>query len=132
MTAWTDAEKDWLIDELCDWHAAGRTITSFCRDYGLAISVVYRWLDEVPGAEARFARARNSAIRSTEHDMQDIADDDRRDWVNPQAVARDKLRVWTRQQLLARWAPPKQHVEHSGSASVTIITGVPQPETPTE
>lgn len=112
-TKYTEA----LATEICARLANGETLTSICRDAHMpARRTVLDWkANDLGGFSARYARAREEQRELWQDEMLDMADDGRNDWMereigrgetivvlNKEAVDRSKLRVGTRQWLLAR------------------------------
>jgi hypothetical protein len=92
---------------------------------------IYDWIERSPDLKARFSAARAVANQALEEEQLEIADT--RDRQDPDDVQHRKLRIWTRQQVLANRDPsrygPRQHVQHSGGLTVQVVTGVPPPTT---
>ena len=107
---------DALAAEICDRLANGETLTSICTDDHMPERrTVLRWKVDIEGFSSRYARAREEQRELWQDEMLDMADDGRNDWMereigrdktivvlNKEAVDRSKLRVHSRQWLLAR------------------------------
>jgi hypothetical protein len=113
-----------LLDDIIAWIEEGKTLRDWCREDGNPKSqTVYRWMEEDEEFSERFARARADGHDAIANDCLDIADGTGKD------VARDKLRVWTRLQLLSKWDrrySDRQKVEHEGGLTIEVVTGVPE------
>lgn len=135
---------DWpaIIDEVCEWLAAGGTIRDYCKQDGKPVnSLVHQWIAKSPDTVARIARARSEGADAIAEEALAIADDssgdvattaDGREVCNGEFVQRSKLRFEARMRLLAKWNSgrygDRQQVEHSGGVSLNVVTGVPEPE----
>ena len=106
------------------------------------IVTVVRWIDNHEEFGKQYARARELQAEGMFEEMLEIADEGTNDtYIDPNTgeqrtnhdvIARSKLRVDTRKWALARMAPKrygdKQGIEHSGNVGLTVITGVPEPD----
>ncbi len=104
--------SDQIADEIVRRIAAGDPLAKICREEGIGRTTVYAWREAHPEFSERFARARLIGFDAIAEDALEIADEQRGDPV------RDKLRVWTRFQLLAKWDPKRY-----GERVATEITG---------
>lgn len=117
-----------LMARICARLEVGETMADICRGKGMpAARTVYAWRDERPNVAASIARARQVGFDAIADSCMGIADapnvvelpDGTKETRDPQ---RDKLRVWTRLQLLAKWDPKrygdKVQTEHSGSVTI--------------
>lgn len=126
------------VATICEKLSQGIPLTVICReDDGLPEPrTVYRWMEDSPEVASQIARARSAGHDALAEQCIDIADDECHDWVmskkgeitNEVAIARAKLRVWTRMQLLAKWDPKRygdrHHVEHSGKVGLeSLVAG---------
>lgn len=124
-----------LVEEICERLADGEPLRHICRDDHMpSWRTIYRWLDDEE-LSARIAHARELGEQALSEQCMDIADDEQHDWTmskkgtitNEVAIARAKLRVWTRLQLLAKWNPKKwgdrQQIDHGlvGSLEAMIM-----------
>ena len=128
----TVAPRD-ICDEIVEWIGHGKTLRDYCRQEGKPKpSTVYDWLVKDKEFGERFARARETGYEALAQECQAIADENCMDQVD---VGRNRLRVETRLKLLAKWWPQKygdrQAVDHGGSVSINVITGVPPRDTST-
>lgn len=104
--------------DLAEHVSSGGTIASWSRIKGNACRrQVYYWLNE----DAEFAKAmdiaRDCGADAIAEEALSIADDKSRDGPrdNGDTVGRDRLRVYTRLQLLAKWHP-KRYGSASGAS----------------
>lgn len=104
--------SDQIAEEIVRRIATGEPLAKICRDEGIGRTTVYAWREAHPEFSERFARARLIGFDAIAEDALEIADAQRGD---PQ---RDKLRVWTRFQLLAKWDPKRY-----GEKVATELTG---------
>lgn len=116
-----------IADEIVEWIGQGKTLRDYCRQDGKPKpATVYDWLVKDEEFGKRFARARETGYEALAQECQAIADENCADQVD---VGRNRLRVETRLKLLAKWWPQKygdrQAVDHGGSVSLQVITGVP-------
>lgn len=120
--------------DLCEWIAAGKPLTEFCRQEGAPKwRTVYDWLDAHESFAADFARARSLGADAIAEEALRIADTpmsgERREEsenglkvVHEDMLGHRKLQVETRLKLLAKWCPKKygerQTTEHTGAVSI--------------
>lgn len=111
-----------VIDAICERLARGEGLTVICRDKGMPhFSVIYRWRKDDPELDAKLDLARKigfDAIAESCIDIADAADEYKsRDsaFAKIRDPQRDKLRVWTRLQLLAKWDPKRygERMQHA-------------------
>jgi hypothetical protein len=112
------------------WLAAGKTLRSYCCQDGTPSFVaVYDWMAMDEDFALRIARARDSGSDSIADQCVELADTEPADQV--QAAWR-RTQIDTRLKLLAKWSPKKYGdrtaVDHQGGISLTVVTGVPQPD----
>lgn len=106
-----------LIEAICARLATGEPMAVICRDGGMpAYRTVKDWMDARPDVAAAIARAREEGFDAIATDALSIADDGRRDYVpnddgrevvDHDHIARSRLRVETRLKLLAKWDPKR-------------------------
>jgi len=127
QTKKTVEEQHAIIAELCEWIADGKTATAFAKHKKIGQTALYRYIKDSPdGLKENLARAKELGYDTIADDILAIADDeaerDKEGKIDPGDVANRKLRIWTRQQLLSKWAPKKygdkQAIEHSGGVSL--------------
>ena len=112
------------------WLAAGKTLRSYCCQDGTPSFVaVYDWMEKDEDFALRIARARDSGSDSIADQCVELADTEPADQV--QAAWR-RTQIDTRLKLLAKWSPKKYGdrtaIDHQGGISLTVVTGVPQPD----
>ena len=99
--------------EICDRLAEGEPLQRICRDDHMpAWRTVYLWMEKDEAFVANIARSREVGFDAIAEDCLDIADDGTNDrfpngQLDTEHVARSKLRIYTRLQLLAKWSPKK-------------------------
>lgn len=105
--------------EICNRIAQGITLRQICRDETMpAWQTVYGWVEAHPEFAKRLARARDIGFDAIAEETMEIADTPNIGQVEESSatgikVTRSdmtqhrKLQVWTRLQLLAKWAPKK-------------------------
>lgn len=101
-----------VIDEICERVSEGETLRSVCRDEHIpSWRTVYDWLDADPDFASRFARARDLGETAIGAGCMDIADEvpptNANGGIDAGYVQHQKLRIWTRLELLKRWNPKK-------------------------
>ncbi|MEI7443276.1 MAG: terminase [Burkholderiales bacterium] len=112
---------DEIAAKICEQLADGTPLTKVCKPAGMpAWRTVYHWRKAHPEFRLAMDEARDVGYDAIAEGCIDIAD---RRGGDPQ---RDRLRVWTRLQLLAKWSPEKygdrvSH-EHSGRNGQPIET----------
>lgn len=114
-----------LIDAICERLETGEPMAQICRDDGMpSVRTVTRWTDEKPEVSASIARARQIGFDALAADCLGIADSPNTielpdGTTETRDAQRDKLRVWTRLQLLSKWDPKrygdKAQVDHTSS-----------------
>lgn len=130
-------ERAELLEDLIEWLSDGNTLRQFARDNGVSYGSIYSWINAADATYAeRIACAREAGYEKLAEETLDIADGTHE--LATGDVARDKLRVHTRQQLLAKWAHARygerQRVDHAGinNQPITIVTGVPANDNTTD
>lgn len=94
------------VEALCEWLSGGNTLAAWSRLEGNPTTrTVHTWMREFDWFASAVARAREIGYGVIADDCIAIADDDTRDWLDGSCVSRAKLRVETRQKLLACWDP---------------------------
>lgn len=117
-------------DDVIEWIAAGKTLREFCRQDGRpSAAIVYGWMQADNSFAERVARARDIGYDVIAEECLAVADDDTRDWLDSSCVQRAKLRVETRQKLLACWNPNRygNKVAVGGDATgapIRVLTSV--------
>jgi hypothetical protein len=121
---------DDVREEILQRIATGETLASICKDAHMPQrAIVYKWRMDDPEFDGRFAQARLVGHDAIADNTLEIADalpaygpDGK---IDPADVANRKLRIWTRQQLLAKWDPKRygdrQQVEHSGGVTLESL-----------
>lgn len=131
-----------IVATICEELAKGRGLATICREFpGMPDpSTVWDWEKQSPEISQAIARARAIGEHTILEEIVPIADDvsgdhitdsEGRTVVNNEAIARSKLRVWTRLQLLAK-LNPKRWGEQAGQQgtqlSVSVTANVVTPE----
>jgi len=134
---------DWptIIDEVCDWLAAGQTLRDYCRQDGKPSDVALyqrvaaneEWGSRIAHARAQGAdRIAEEALAIADTPVAGVTvtvDKDGEKRVTEDMLGHRRLQVETRLKLLAKWNSgrygDKQHVEHAGGVSLNVTTGVP-------
>ncbi|HEU4982041.1 MAG TPA: hypothetical protein VFT88_05110 [Acidobacteriaceae bacterium] len=101
-----------VIERICARLATGEPLTQICRGRAMPTPRSVRtWMREHEWVALAIAHAREIGFDAIAEDCIEIADAKRRTKADPQ---RDKLRVWTRLQLLAKWDPKRygEKVQH--------------------
>ena len=121
-----------LVEAIAVRLEKGETLTSICRDEGFPdTATVYLWMSERPDVSSRIARAREIGFDAIAESCVDIAESAparvatmHGDQVDGGDIQHKKLRIWTRMQLLAKWAPKKYgdkiEVDHKGKTKHVI------------
>lgn len=111
-----------VIDAICERLARGEGLSVICRDKGMPhFSQVYRWRAADADLDAMLDQARKIGFDAIAESCIDIADAADEYKSRDSALAkirdpqRDKLRVWTRLQLLAKWDPKRygERMQHA-------------------
>lgn len=114
---------DKIGEEICAELAAGRTLRQICEDAKMPDErTVRRWaLDVDHPFSPQYARAREVGYARLADELLEIADNDAKE---PDATARDRLRVDTRKWLLSKALPKlygdKVINEHTGKDGAPI------------
>jgi hypothetical protein len=133
----TAPKYDWpaILDEVCEWLAAGGTIRSYSRQEGKpSFELIYRHVAKDTERESRIVRARALGSDAIAEEALDIADDSSGDTItddeghsrmDSEWVQRSKLRFEARMRLLSKWNSgrygDKAQVEHSGKVTLDSI-----------
>lgn len=131
-------------DAICRRISDGESLRQVCRDEGMPDKVtVLRWLDAHEAFRTQYARAREALMDHFADEILEIADDSTNDWierenraggtyqaVDVEAIQRAKLRVESRQWLMAKCAPKKygdkQQINATVDGTINVVTGVPR------
>jgi hypothetical protein len=105
------------------------------------MSTVFLWIQRHTEFSHQYARAKEEAADALAEEILDIADDGANDWIetndpdnpgykaNGEHIQRSRLRVDTRKWYASKLKPKKYgekiDVDHSGSLSLQVVTGVP-------
>jgi hypothetical protein len=119
---WSDRME--ILECLLEWQSNGQTVRSFCRrpDIEVSYGTIYNWINELErhGHEfvQRFARIKGVGYDAIADEMLDIADtapaktgSDDNQRIDPGDVQNRKLRIETREKLLAKWDPGRYGVK---------------------
>lgn len=107
------------MDEICRRMSEGEVLSQILREEGMpSRTVIVRWLQENPEAERQYLQARERLLDLWADEVIEIAEDGRNDWVerenargqvavvlDKEAIARSRLRIESRQWLLAKLRP---------------------------
>lgn len=121
-------------DLICARLVGGESLLAICRDDAMPDpATVYRWLNAHPEFCENYTRARDIHAELKFDEIQEIADDGKRDYVltgsgplvDHDHIARSRLRVDTLKWRLARMAPKKYgdklETTHRGDAAAPIV-----------
>lgn len=119
------------VAAICARLATGEPMTQICRDSGMPDpATVWRWTEDDKALAQSIARARAAGFDAIAEDTLAIAEGRNPVKVEGDVPAqRDKLRIHTRMQLLAKWDPKRYgdnvqvrhaNAEGDGDASVTV------------
>jgi hypothetical protein len=107
----------------------GRSLNSICKqEPGMPAhpSTVLRWCRKDDDFGKAYARARQMGFELMADELLEIAD------ANNVDTNRDRLRVDTRKWIMAKMLPKvfgdRTSVEHGGSVTLNVVTGVPEEE----
>jgi len=112
----------------------GETLVDICRSPGMpSRKSVHTWVATNPEFAAAYELARDQGFDAIANDVMRIADQTEHDTIetdrgpkaNAEWIARSKLRVWTRMQLLERWSHryrPQSGIQMSGNLSTSTMT----------
>lgn len=114
-------------EAVVDWLLNGGSLMSWCRKTGTGLRTVYDWTEKDDSFAARFARARRMGAWARFEKAGDIvAEADPTNWQVKKLQAEHEYKA------AANFAPgefgTKQHLEHSGGVSISVVTGVPEPQ----
>ena len=123
--------REWDPDEwipvVLDWCSSGRMLSEFTdRDDTPGWNTVYGWRKSVDGFREALEAAREEGRDRMAEDVIAIADG--KNW---EPFADPEHRTNVRIRMLGRWShrfAEKRQVEQTGSSTVQIVTGVPDPE----
>lgn len=117
-----------LAQELIDWVQAGGTIRGWAAQPGkVSFTTVYKWAEKDEEFSLRLGKARESGCHAMAEECLIISSTKPDD---PLMLGWHKLRIDTNLRLMAKWNPARygdrQSVDHGGSVSINVITGVPE------
>lgn len=92
-------DRNDLVPKICERLAAGETLTAICKDIGISRRVVSLWRQADEEIAKQLKQAREDFNETHLDACLEISDNTSTD---KGAVMRDKLRIWTRMQLIAR------------------------------
>lgn len=118
-----------LDDRICERLADGIPLRTICRDEKISHVTVATWREQDKDFDKRCKDARDKGFDAIAEGVIDIADatddyriDGRKVPRRERDPQRDKLRVWTRLELLKKWDPKRygdlQKHEHSGKVGI--------------
>lgn len=137
-----------VADAICERLAEGESLRAICRDDAMpAMSSVFKWLTLHPEFAEQYTHAREEQAETLADEIVEIADEQatmvRADKhasrdddgegntevvFDATAVARNRLRVDARKWVAAKLKPKKYgekiDLNHAGSVSYTVVTGV--------
>jgi len=112
-----------LGQAICERLSKGEPLAQICRDKGMpVVDTVLRWTKEHADFAQLYARARAAGFDAIALEAMQIADEELSDVMNPQAVARARLRVDTRRWLLSKWDPKRYGDRLALDAEVNVKT----------
>ena len=129
------ARYDWekLTPSILQWISAGRPLASWSRaepGRPLPEAVFERTRKDPDGFGQAYMTAREVGAEVISQGLIRIADG--RDDTDPSDVERRRLRIWTRQWLLARWYPARygdrKQIQHDVGLKLNVVTGLPDRE----
>lgn len=123
--------REELVPQICARLATGEPMTQICRSPGMPDPTsVWLWSEADPEIAKAIARARQAGYDAIAEDALAIAEGRNPVKVEGDVPAqRDKLRIHTRMQLLAKWDPKRYgdnvqlrhaNAQGDGDASVTV------------
>ena len=127
-----------LADEICHRLSLGESLRTICKDKAMpSMATIMRWLNEIEDFENKYMRARAFQAHVWIDEMRDLSTSEPER--NPVTGALDSASVnhirnqVSTLQWLAMKLNPKRYgdrtaVEHQGGISLTVVTGVPQPD----
>lgn len=130
--------NDQVVDDYCHRLALGESMRSICKDPSMpSMSTILRWMDSNEEFEGKCARARSLQAHVWLEKMVEKSESEPER--NPVTGALDSASVnhirnqVSTLQWLAMKLNPKRYgdrtaVEHQGGISLTVVTGVPQPD----
>jgi hypothetical protein len=98
------AKCDEVIDRIIEGVEAGQTVTAACESEGVIPRSFYRWVENDPALQSRFARAREAGFDVIADEALRIADEPSKTKLE---VADRRTRIDTRFRLLAKWDPKR-------------------------
>lgn len=99
MVAERKYDRNEWVPKICDRLAEGETLSAICQKEGIPRRTVNGWRQEDGEIAKQFKIARAEFIETHADACIEIADNES---TEQGAVQRDKLRIWTRMQLIAR------------------------------
>jgi hypothetical protein len=92
-------------DSICAWVGEGRSLSSWCRQSGVAMVTVQRWLRTHDSFRTSYARAHEDRADALADELCDLADSVQ--FGTLEAIAAAKLRIDTRKWIAAKLKPTK-------------------------
>lgn len=123
-----------LAASILDRLREGETLVDICRSKGMPDRrTVHYWVSTNPEFAAAYELARDQGFDAIANDVMRIADQTEHDTIetdrgpkaNAEWIARSKLRVWTRMQLLEKWSHryrPQSGIQLSGHLATSNMT----------
>lgn len=122
------------IQAICDGLCAGITLREICRREDMpARTTLHEWLEKDTALSERIARARELGFDVLAEEALEIAEDGSNDYMDrkradgsvdrvldAEHVQRSKLRIETRQKLLAIWSPTRFAPRRDDGASLQV------------
>lgn len=105
-------KSDDKVEAICQRLSKGEPLASICRDNGMpGLSTVYDWMASDDAVAGRIARARDEGEEAIAAGCLEIADErpptTAAGGTDSGYVQHQKLRIWTRLELLKKWNPKK-------------------------
>lgn len=127
-----------IAADICERLADGDSLRQICRDLGIGVPTVFRWLEASEEFRNQYARARDVQADVFADEISRIADDGSNDWMernakdNPGWVAngehlqRSRLRVDTRKWIASKLKPKRygERLELAGDDKAPLIVKV--------
>lgn len=118
-----------VADQICLWVAKGKSLNKYCKEFGIGIETIYRWLRTNDTFRERYGQAHDDRADLLADEVIDMLDEVDGKTVTFEMLALLKLKADTRRWMAAKLKPGKwgerQVVQHD-HGGVQINIGIPR------
>lgn len=106
-------------ERICAWIASGRTLTAYCKQSGIGISTVYRWMVREGAFREAYAQAREDRTETQIEEIVDLSDEALVGSPTREQVEARKLAIDTR-----KWVIAKLNAKYSDQRQAPVASSV--------